>query len=79
MLFLNNRMQWLEVGIAMTCSISPNLFMEAFEVILIGARQVVSGENRRKWKAKEEVQKAIGRLPHQQVDGPHREGRPQLG
>lgn len=33
--------QQLEVGIAMGCSISPILFVAAFEVILIGARQVV--------------------------------------
>lgn len=31
--------QQLEVGIAMGCSISPVLFVAAFEVILIGARQ----------------------------------------
>ncbi len=35
--------QQLEVGIAMGCSISPILFVAAFEVILIGARQVVDG------------------------------------
>ena len=35
--------QQLEVGIAMGCSISPILFITAFEVILIGARQVVGG------------------------------------
>ncbi len=35
--------QQLEVGIAMGCSISPILFVAAFEVILIGARQVVGG------------------------------------
>uniref|UniRef100_A0A3B1JJ67 Reverse transcriptase domain-containing protein n=1 Tax=Astyanax mexicanus TaxID=7994 RepID=A0A3B1JJ67_ASTMX len=35
--------QQLEVGIAMGCSISPILFVAAFEVILIGARQVARG------------------------------------
>ncbi|KAJ8339212.1 hypothetical protein SKAU_G00359980 [Synaphobranchus kaupii] len=35
--------QQLEVGIAMGCSISPILFVAAFKVILIGARQVVGG------------------------------------
>lgn len=35
--------QQLEVGIAMGCSISPILSVAAFEVILIGARQVVGG------------------------------------
>ncbi|KAL7388165.1 hypothetical protein ABVT39_008471 [Epinephelus coioides] len=35
--------QQLEVGFAMGCSISPILFITAFEVILIGARQVVGG------------------------------------
>lgn len=35
--------QQLEVGIAMGCSISPILFMAAFELNLIGARQVVGG------------------------------------
>ncbi len=35
--------QQLEVEIAMGCSISPILFVAAFEVILIGARQVVGG------------------------------------
>ncbi len=35
--------QQLEVGIAMGCSISPIRFVAAFEVILIGARQVVGG------------------------------------
>lgn len=33
--------QSLEVGIAMGCSISPILFVAAFEVILSGARQIV--------------------------------------
>ncbi|KAJ8385386.1 hypothetical protein AAFF_G00190070 [Aldrovandia affinis] len=33
------RWQQLEVGIAMGCSISPILFVAAFEIILIGARQ----------------------------------------
>lgn len=36
-------LQQLEVGIAMGCSISPILFIAAFEVILIGAWQVVGG------------------------------------
>ena len=35
--------QQLEVGIAIGCSISPILFITAFEVIAIGARQVVGG------------------------------------
>ncbi|KAJ8412463.1 hypothetical protein AAFF_G00127990 [Aldrovandia affinis] len=35
--------QKLEVGIAMGCSISPILFVAAFEIILIGARQMVGG------------------------------------
>ncbi|CAJ1064700.1 PREDICTED: uncharacterized protein LOC107738138 [Xyrichtys novacula] len=35
--------QQQEVGIAMGCSISPILFVAAFEVILTGARQVVGG------------------------------------
>lgn len=35
--------QQLEVGIAMGCSISPILFVAMFEMILIGARQVVRG------------------------------------
>lgn len=35
--------QQLEVGIAMGCFISPILFVAAFEVILIRARQVVGG------------------------------------
>lgn len=35
--------QRLEVGIAMGCAISPILFVAAFEVILIGARQMVGG------------------------------------
>ncbi len=35
--------QQLEVGITMGCSISPILFVAAFEVILIGVRQVVGG------------------------------------
>lgn len=35
--------QQLEVGIAMGCSISPILFVAAFEIILIGARQVARG------------------------------------
>ena len=35
--------QQLEVGIAMGCSISPILFVAAFEIILIGARKVVGG------------------------------------
>ncbi|CAJ1048449.1 PREDICTED: uncharacterized protein LOC107738138 [Xyrichtys novacula] len=39
----NTGWQQLEVGIAMGCSISPILFVAAFEVILIGARQVVGG------------------------------------
>ncbi|CAM4298856.1 unnamed protein product [Leuciscus chuanchicus] len=33
----------LEVGIAMGCSISPILFVAAFEIILIGARKMVGG------------------------------------
>lgn len=33
----------LEKGIAMGCSISPILFVAAFEVILIGSRQMVRG------------------------------------
>lgn len=33
----------LEKGIAMGCSISPILFIAAFEVILIGGRQMVRG------------------------------------
>ncbi|KAJ8412584.1 hypothetical protein AAFF_G00129200 [Aldrovandia affinis] len=33
--------QQLEVGIAMGCSISPILFVAAFEINLIGARQMV--------------------------------------
>ncbi len=43
---LNGRMtgwQQLEVGIAMGCSISPILFVAAFEIILIGARQMSRG------------------------------------
>ena len=35
--------QQLEVGIAMGCAISPILFVAAFEIILIGARQMVGG------------------------------------
>lgn len=35
--------QQLEVGIAMGCSISPILFVAAFEIILIGARKMVGG------------------------------------
>ena len=35
--------QQLEVGIAMGCSISPILFVAAFEVLLIGARQMARG------------------------------------
>lgn len=35
--------QQLEVGIAMGCAISPILFAAAFEVIFIGARQMVGG------------------------------------
>lgn len=35
--------QQLEVGIAMGCALSPILFVSAFEVILIGARQMVGG------------------------------------
>ncbi|KAL7884725.1 hypothetical protein AOLI_G00074950 [Acnodon oligacanthus] len=35
--------QRLEVGIAMDCFISPILFVAAFEVILIGGRQVARG------------------------------------
>ncbi|KAL6455729.1 hypothetical protein MHYP_G00355800 [Metynnis hypsauchen] len=35
--------QRLEVGIAMGCAISPVLFVAAFEIILIGARQMVGG------------------------------------
>ena len=35
--------QQLEVGIAMGCAISPILFVAAFEIILIGARQTVGG------------------------------------
>ncbi|XP_077382825.1 5-azacytidine-induced protein 2 isoform X1 [Festucalex cinctus] len=35
--------QQLEVGIAMGCAISPVLFVAAFEIILIGARQMVGG------------------------------------
>ncbi|KAK0146800.1 LINE-1 reverse transcriptase [Merluccius polli] len=35
--------QRLEVGIAMGCSISPILFVAAFEIILIGARKMVGG------------------------------------
>ncbi len=35
--------QQLEVGIAMGCSISPILFVAAFEIILIGARQMARG------------------------------------
>lgn len=35
--------QQLEVGIAMGCSISPILFVAAFEVILMGARVMVGG------------------------------------
>lgn len=35
--------QQLEVGIAMGCSISPILFIAAFEIILIGARKMVGG------------------------------------
>lgn len=37
------RWQQLEVGIAMGCAISPILFVSAFEVILVGARQMVGG------------------------------------
>ena len=33
----------LQVGIAMGCAISPILFVTAFEIILIGARQMVGG------------------------------------
>ncbi len=35
--------QHLEVGIAMGCAISPVLLVAAFEIILIGARQMVGG------------------------------------
>ncbi|XP_039516167.1 receptor-type tyrosine-protein phosphatase beta-like [Pimephales promelas] len=35
--------QQLEVGIAMGCSISPILFVAAFEIILMGARVMVGG------------------------------------
>lgn len=35
--------QQLELGIAMGCSISPILFVATFEMILIGARQMVGG------------------------------------
>lgn len=35
--------QHLEVGIAMGCAISPILFIAAFEIILIGAKQMVGG------------------------------------
>lgn len=35
--------QQLEVDIAMGCSISPILFVAAFEIILIGARKMVGG------------------------------------
>ncbi|KAJ8338476.1 hypothetical protein SKAU_G00374420 [Synaphobranchus kaupii] len=35
--------QQLEVGIAMGCSISPILFIAAFEIILIGARKMARG------------------------------------
>ena len=35
--------QQLEVGIALGCAISPILFVAAFEIILIGARQMVGG------------------------------------
>ncbi|KAJ8332759.1 hypothetical protein SKAU_G00416550 [Synaphobranchus kaupii] len=35
--------QQLEVGIAMGCSISPILFIAAFEIILIGARKMAGG------------------------------------
>lgn len=35
--------QQLEVGIAMGCAISPILFVSAFEVILVRARQMVGG------------------------------------
>ena len=35
--------QHLEVGIAMGCAVSPILFVAAFEIILIGARQMVGG------------------------------------
>lgn len=35
--------QRLEVGIAMGCAISPILFVAAFEIILIGARQMAGG------------------------------------
>lgn len=38
-----NIWQQLEVEIAMGCSIYPILFVTAFEVILIGARQVLVG------------------------------------
>ena len=33
--------QHLEVGIAMGCALSPILFIAAFEIILIGAKQMV--------------------------------------
>ncbi|KAL7877528.1 hypothetical protein SRHO_G00041710 [Serrasalmus rhombeus] len=42
--------QQFEVGIAMGCSISPILFVVAFEVILIGVRQVARGLNTRRRK-----------------------------
>ena len=35
--------QHLEVGIAMGCAISPILFIAPFEIILIGAKQMVGG------------------------------------
>ncbi len=35
--------QELEVGIAISCSISPILFVASFEIILIGARQMAKG------------------------------------
>ena len=35
--------QRLEVGIAMGCAILPTLFVAAFEIILIGARQMAGG------------------------------------
>lgn len=40
---VTTRRQQLEVGIAMGCSISPTLFIAAFKVSLIGARQVMGG------------------------------------
>ncbi|KAJ8391007.1 hypothetical protein AAFF_G00097850 [Aldrovandia affinis] len=69
--------QQLEVGIAMGWSISPILFVAAFEIILIGSRQMV--RTGRKWKAQVEVDQAISRLQHLEVVGRVQAGQTGLG